>query len=310
MFVLNFKRIWKSGFVNFWRNGVVSLSAVLVMVVALSMIGSTILFSAVLQDALTTLKSKVDVNVYFTEDATDTEIQAFLAGIKALSEVAQVDYISRDQALADFQNRHAGDDLILQALNEVGGNPLLPYANIHAKDPSQYAQITQSIQTPGALVPGGRDIVYKVYSEEERNQAIIARLSQAIAGFHKVGLGIIIILLCIAALITFNTIRLTIYTAREEISVMRLVGAENGYVRGPFIAEGVIYGFIAGIITLLMFAPLTYWVSRTTAAYWQGIDLFHYYGVNFAEVAAIVLGSGVALGAISSYLAVRRYLKL
>lgn len=310
MFFLNVKRIWKSAFVNFWRNGSVSLSAVLVMTVALFMIGSTILLSAILEDSLTTLKEKVDINVYFAQDATEEEMQAFIQGLEALPEVAAVEYISRDQALEDFKVRHANDQLTLQALDEVGDNPLLAYINVKAHDPSQYQEIYRTIESPNALSPTARDIIYKVNYEEERNQKAIERLSLAIQGFQKVGFAVVVIFIITAALITFNTIRLTIYIAREEIAVMRLVGAENSYIRGPFIAEGVFYGMMGGILTLVLFYPLTVWVERGTSDFWGGLDLFQYYFSNFFQIAAIVLLAGALLGAVASYMAVRKYLSI
>ncbi|OHA84529.1 MAG: hypothetical protein A2408_00265 [Candidatus Yonathbacteria bacterium RIFOXYC1_FULL_52_10] len=310
MFFLNVKRIWKSGFVSFWRNGVVSLSAVLVMVVALFMIGSTILLSAVLEDSLTTLKEKVDINVYFAQDATDEEIQGFIKGLEALPEVSAVEYITRDQALMDFKERHANDQLTLQALDEVGDNPLLAYINVKADDPAQYQGIYTQIESPGALSPIERDIIYKVNYEEERNQRAIERLSLAIAGFQKVGFAIVIIFILTAALITYNTIRLTIYVSREEIAVMRLVGAENNYIRGPFIAEGVFYGIVGGILTIALFYPLTVWVEQGTSSFWGGLNLFDYYLSNFFQITVIVLLSGIVLGATASYMAVRKYLSI
>lgn len=308
MFLLNSKRIWQSGFVNFWRNGVVSLSAVLVMIVALFMIGSTILLSAALHDGLAQLKDKVDINVYFAEDASESDIQTFIKGLEAMPEVTKVEYTTRDQALVAFRERHKDDQLTLQALDEVGENPLLAYVNVKAQDPSQYAMIYNQINPSGGLSPQTTNVIQKINYKDAR--IAIERLSLAIVGFQKFGFAIIIVLILIAALIIFNTIRLTIYISREEIGVMRLVGADNAYIRGPFIAEGIIYGAMAGIFTLILFYPLTAWIKASTSVYWGGIDLFRYYIENFFQVVVIVLGSGIVLGAIASFLAVRRYLKL
>ena len=296
---------------NFWRNGVVSLSAVLVMVIALFMIGSTILLSAALHDGLTQLKEKVDINIYFTADAQESDIQAFIKSTQTLPEVASVEYVNRDQAKEEFMKRHQDDQLLLQALDEVGDNPLLAYVNVKAHDPSQYKLICDQVSPSGDLSPAKVSIIQNTGGcSEERNQLAIERLSLVIAGFQKFGLAVIVILILIAALITFNTIRLAIYDAREEIAVMRLVGADNRYIRGPFIAEGILYGIIAGIITIVLFYPLTLWVKSSTAAFWGGINLFSYYLSNFLEMVLVILGAGIVLGAVASYLAVRRYLRM
>ncbi len=137
----------------------------------------------------------------------------------------------------------------------------------------------------------------------------IERLSDLITGIQKMGIIVIITLVVIAVLITFNTIRLAIYTAREEIAIMRLVGARNPYVRGPFVVEGVLYGLIAALIAIALFYPVTLWLKSSTTSVYEGIDLFQYYVANFNQMFLIITGVGIALGALSSYLAVRKYLK-
>jgi cell division transport system permease protein len=114
----------------------------------------------------------------------------------------------------------------------------------------------------------------------------------------------------ISVLITFNTIRLAIFIARDEIGVMRLVGGNNRYIRGPFVVEGMIYGLTAGMLTLAILYPLTYWLKSTTQGFYGGVDLLHYFVANFVQIFLIIMLAGVLLGAVSSYLAVRKYLNL
>ena len=145
------------------------------------------------------------------------------------------------------------------------------------------------------------------------------QILQKIIGFEKKRLisrfvaGIInfvtLLLVIMSIVITFNTVRLAIYISREEISVMRLVGASNKYVRGPFVVEGIIYGFVASIITLTVFWGLTYYFGSFTQRMF-GINIFDYYSDNFINIFATIILSGVLLGMVSSYLAVRKYLKV
>jgi len=114
----------------------------------------------------------------------------------------------------------------------------------------------------------------------------------------------------ISIIITFNTVRLTIYISKEEISVMQLVGASKNYVRGPFVVTGIIVGLVAGLITMIIFFPVCYWLGNTTQNFFIGFNIFDYYISNFFEIIFIVIGAGVAIGAVSSFLAVRKYLKL
>ena len=308
MFWINTKRIFRSGLINFWRNGIVSLSSVLVMVVALSMIGSTILLSAFLHSTLKQIQDKIDINVYFHTNTDEAEVLKFKQSLESLPEVFAVTYVSKEEALNEFKKRHENDELTLQALNELNDNPLRPVLNVKAKAPSQYENIAKFLDTQSPLSAGSGAVVEKVNYND--NKTVIDKLTNIIAGVQKLGLVVTIILVIISILITFNTIRLAIYTAREEISVMRLVGADNRYIRGPFIVAGILYGVASAIITVSVFYPLTLWIKNNTASFYGGIDLFQYYVANFWQILSIILVSGVVLGAIASFFAVRRYLNV
>lgn len=300
------RRIIKAGFISFWRNGSVSLSAVFVAVIALFMIGSTLLLTAFLGTALKDLQDKIDINVYLDQNASETAILDLKKQIEALPEVKQVLYVSREDALAAFRERHKDDHRITQALDEVGGNPLTAILNIKAKDPAQYAGIAKALDGKSVVSTNTLSIVSKVnYSD---NQVAIERLSRLITGVKKLGSVITAIMVGIAALITFNTIRLAIFIARDEISVMRLVGGSNEYIRGPFVVEGILYGLVAGLLTIILLYPVTYWLKATTEGFYGGIDLSQYFIANFFQIFFIILFSGILLGAVSSYLAVRKYL--
>jgi len=307
MFWTDTKRIIKSGFASFWRSGLVSMSSILVMVVALSMIGSTILMSAFLNATLATIQDKIDINIYFNSDAPEEEILALKGSLELLPEVKSILYVSKEQALLDFRKRNENDQLTLQALDELDDNPLRAVLNVKAKETSQYASVASLLEDDSALSLGGAGIIDKVnYSD---NKTIIERLSKMVNGVEKFGFIVTVTLILISIFITLNTIRLVIYISREEIGVMRLVGADNKYVRGPFVVQGVIYGIISALLATALFYPLTSWIRNATGEFYGGIDLFQYYVDNFSQILVILLASGVLLGATSSFLAVRRYLR-
>ncbi|PIS04043.1 hypothetical protein COT83_02755, partial [Candidatus Peregrinibacteria bacterium CG10_big_fil_rev_8_21_14_0_10_44_7] len=143
MFWTNTQRIFKSGFVNFWRSGFISLASSLVMVTTLMVIGSLLFLGTLFDSTLTQIKNKVDINVYFVTDAQEEDILALKRSLEALPEVASIDYESREDVLAAFRERHADDQTMLQALDEIGDNPLRAVLNIRAKTPSQYETIAQ-----------------------------------------------------------------------------------------------------------------------------------------------------------------------
>jgi cell division transport system permease protein len=305
----NIKRTLKSGFVSFWRNGSVSLASVLVMIVTLLVISSIIFIGAMLSSTLKTIESKVDINVYITQTASDTDITSLQKSIKNLPEVATVTLTSREEALTQFRQKHQDDELTLKALDEIGTNPLGASFNIRAKDPSQYETIVKFLDSQKTGVDGsGAGIIERVnYSN---NKAAIDALNRIMTSSRKLGTIVVTFFALVSILITFNTIRLAIYIFREEIAVMRLVGASEMYIRGPFVTVGLMYGAVAGIITLILLYPMTYYVGPLTFNLGTGLNVFNYYIGNFGQMFLVVVGTGLILGAVSSYLAVKKYLKV
>ncbi len=294
---------------GFWRNSFVSLSAVFVMMVTLFVIGSIIFSGAILGKTMEQIKDKVDINVYFVRTASEEDILALKENLEKLPEVAPpIVYVSKEEALLNFQERHQNDEFTLQALDELGENPLGATLNIKAKHPSQYASIAKFLQGTSALSTGGSTIIDKV--NYYQNKDAIDRLTRIISSANKLGFILTIFLVIISVLITFNTIRLVIYMSKDEIAVMRLVGASNGYIRGPFFVAGALYGFISAILTLILFYPLTLWLGSTTERFFVGLNVFTYYTSNFGQIFLIIVASGMFIGAVSSFLAVRKYLKV
>lgn len=307
-FWVNTKRVLRSGFVSFWRNSVVSIASVLIITVTLFTLGLLLFVGALLQGFLEQIQSKVDVNIYFTIEASEENILTFKSDLENLAEVESVVYISRDEALANFRERHKDDYLTIQALEELSDNPLGATIGVKAREAAQYESIVNYLSGRADILSGPSAIIDKI--NYEQNKVAIERLIDIIDGARALGLAVTMFLVVISIIITFNTVRLAIYTAREEIAIMRLVGASNWYTRGPFIVEGVMYGIFSAIISLILFYPVTLWLGKTTERFFGGINLFSYYVGNFGEVFLVIVGVGVALGAVSSFLAVRKYLKI
>lgn len=308
MLWINIKRIIKSGFFNFSRSTFVSLSSVLIMIITLGVIASLIFISATLNASLNEIRDKVDINVYFIPSADESDILSLQKRLENLPDVASITYTSRDEALRIFKERHQNDELTLQALEELGENPLEASLNIKAKNPSQYESIANFLENQQVLSRDGTSIVDKV--NYFQNKIAIDKLNKIINTSERLGSIISLILIGISVLITLNTTRLAIYISREEISVMRLVGASSFYVRGPFVVVGIIYGALAGVLTLLLFYPITYWLGAQTTNLFLTFNVFDYYTHNFGQIFLIIMLSGIIIGAFSSYLAVRRYLKI
>lgn len=307
-FSTKLRRIIQAGFFNFWRNSTVSLASVLVMMVTLLSIGVISFSGAILETSLAELRDKIDVNVTFVPTAAEADVLAIKETVESLPEVLLVTYASKDEALETFKERHKNDQSILSALDELGYNPLGAVLNIKARDPSQYASVAEFLSGDGTLSKSGITIIDRINYFE--NKTAIDRLTNIISSADKLGFTLTIVLAVISMLIAFNTIRLTIYIAKDEISVMRLVGASMSYIQGPFVVVGIIYGAVAGILTLLLFLPITYYLAGATESFFGGFDLFSYYLRHFLELALIILLSGVLIGGVSSMLAIRKYLRI
>ncbi len=298
------KRIFSGGAKNFARGGSVTFATVLIMTVTLTIIGFLIFLSAILSHTLTLIEDKVDVNVYFNVDAPESEIQALISDIKALPQVVSAEYTTREEALAAFRERHAEDQLTLQALDELGDNPLGSSVAIRAQNPSQYEGIVNFLSEEN--VSGG--IIDRI--NYFQNKVVIDRLTAAIDATQKAGTIIVLVFAIASVIITLATIRLAIHNSRDEIAVMRLVGASNMYIRGPFIVAGILTGLVGAIIALLIFYPVTWYAGSALSTWLGGFNLFTYYTSNFALVFALLMGAGILLGGIASFLAVRRYLRV
>lgn len=300
-----FKRIIKAGFLNFRRNGSISWAAVLQVVNTLAIITIIILLQAVLQSALNQIKDKVDVRIYFTPDAPEENIMLLKSSLEQLPEVAGVIYTNAEEALRAFRERHSGDYPTIQALDELSLNPIYANLSVRANEVEQYENVANFMKSDGPRVLGSPSYIDKV--NYYQNKLIIDRLNAIISGAQKFGFLLTLYFVISSVIVTFNMIRLTIFISKEEIGVMRLVGASKMHVRGPFMIEGAIYGVIATLITLFLFLPATVWLGSNMTGF-LGINMYDYYVANILQISAILMLSGVVLGIISSFLAVRKYL--
>lgn len=306
MFFIKAKRIIVSGYRSFKRSGFTSFSSIFIMTITLFFITSLVFVQAALNSSLSDIKEKVDVTVYFVPGTSESSILEVEKILNNLPEISEVSYTSEKQALLDFRERHSNDYLTLQALDELDENPLGASLNIRAKDPSQYESIAKYFESDGTLSTEDLTIIDKV--DYNQNKVVIDRLTAIINGAQKLGFVLSFILILISILITFNTIRLIIYMSRDEIGVMKLVGAGSRYIRGPFIVSGAIVGACSALFTIILFIPVSFWLGKEVTDF-IGINLFTYYKSNFLQLFIIMLGSGISIGVISSIFAVHKHLK-
>ena len=295
-------RVIKSGWLSFWRNKWLSLAAIAMVSLAIFGITSLLLVNVLINSLITNLEDKIDISVYFRLDAPEEKILETRKELVKLDGVRSVEYVSAEEALKRFKEKHRNNQVLMQSLQELENNPLEAALNIKAQAASQYEAIADFFNQTKY-----QEIIDKINYLE--NKAVIARLFSMTKMVRQSGLLILIVLTVLATVVTFNTIRLTIYSVRKEIKVMKLVGASNWFIRGPFLVEGVIYGVVAAIISLLILYPLLWYFSPKITAYLPSTDLLYFFQANFLGLFLLQLAVGVVLGSVSSWLAVKKYLE-
>jgi len=298
-----FKRVIKTGWKGFRRNIGLSLATILIMVIVISLATLLFLLNPVSKILIADIEKKVDISVYFKEDISSEYILEVESEISKIPEVKDVEYISKDQALEKFIEKHKDDPVLMESLTELGSNPFLASLNVRAWDPSQYEQVANLLETSSF-----RNLIDNVDYHDRK--PVIEKVFSVVSGLNKIGIFFSILFAAIAVLIAFNTVRIAIYNSGEEISVMRLIGASNWFVRGPFLIQGIIIGFIAVLITLLITFGLCYGFDARIKTIAPDISIYSIFVSNFFLLFLIQLATGIGLGIISSYTAVRKYLKI
>lgn len=296
-------RIIKYGFLGFWRNGWLSTATLSVIILALLVFEGLMIFNILTKTALSSIQEKIDISIYFKRETPEDNILQIKKSLETLTEIKKIEYISSDKALEIFKERHRDDPAITQSLEELKENPLLASLNIKAYNPKEYAVIADYLEEAN----------FKVWFEKvtyAQNALVIDRLSRIINTAEKSGLTLIVFLALVAVLITFNTIRLAIYSSREEIGIMRLVGASNHFIRGPYVVEGIIYGLLAAILSVIIALPIIYFISPYIEIFIPEMNLWNYFTGHIITILGYQLIFGVGLGIISSIIAVRKYLKI
>ncbi len=280
----------------------ISVATLFVILLALMVFEGLIIFNTIANQAFNTIQDKIDISVYFKTTTSEDDILNIQNQLQSLSEVKSVQYISQDQALTIFESEHQGDQTITQAIQQLGTNPLEASLNIKANDPSKYSDIASYLENPSLS-----GMVDKV--SYQQNQVVIDRLAKIVNIGREAGLGLTAIFAILAILVAFNTILLAIYSNREEIEVMRLVGASNSFIRGPFIVEGIIYGTVAAVLSVAIGTPLVYFISPYIAVFIPGMDLMGYFTSSIFKIFGYELLFGIAIGVVSGVVAIRRYLR-
>ena len=302
------KRVFYLGLVNVVRNSFVSFSVILVMTVTLFIVGFSLLFVQVMGGVIDELAKKADMTVYFVPGTSEEQIQVFKERISELSYVREVIYVSQLTALEEYRKRHENDVDILKGLDILNENPFRARLSIRAYEPGElvYKRISDLLAESDIFSENKTTVIEK--NDYYQNREIIQRLNSVITTTKSLSWFIIILLTFISFIIVFNIIRLIIYLSREEIQVMRLIGAEDWYIRVPFLVSGGIYGLVGSVIAMLLLYPASGILSPQVERFFGGHGLIDYYISEFIILVLVLMLIGVLVGSISSYLSTMRYL--
>jgi cell division transport system permease protein len=304
-----FIRIIKTGGINFMRNAWLAIAAMAVMVVTLTIILFSLVTSATFNHTISKITAKIDISVYLNDSVTDAQRMTLTNQLRQLPAVKSVNYLSKDQALKEYKQQNAGNTQLLKAVAQTG-NPLPASIEIKPQDPSHIEPIKHFLDKPhnkklqdpqaGTSYSGDR-------------KAAIDNIAHATNILRRIGVVAILVFAAISMMIIFNTIQMAIFNRREEIQIMRLLGATTTYIRGPFVVESVIYGVLSAVISVFLIYGVFLTTSNALKASSLGLlDIDYaarYFHHHFAILLTLQIAIGIIIGAVSSVIATRRYLK-
>lgn len=304
---ITFWRIIRTGIVNFFRNASLAIAAVAVMVVTLTIILLSLVVNTTLNGTISQIVDRIDVSVYLNDDVTARERDDFVERLNQLPNVDSTRYLTKDDAMVAYKEDNANNPKLLVAISETD-NPLPATIRVKPVDLDKVQDIKDFLE---------KDENIKLQSDEpsytgDRKEAI-DKISHAAGTLRQVGVAGIVLFAVVSVLIIFNTIQMAIFNRRDEISIMRLLGANTWYIRGPFIVESALYGIVAGLISTLLIKSLFVASSGTLEASSLGLlDIKYaqtYFNDNFWLLLLIQLSVGIVIGITSAAIATQRYLK-
>lgn len=308
--IITLRRVIRSGVINFVRNATLAVAAIAVMVVTLTTILISVITNAAFNNTINQIASKINISVYLNDSASTQQRNTLIAQLRGLKEVKNVSYISKDEALAEYKTENAGNQGLLQAINETGGNPLPASIQIDPIDPAKIDQIKAVLNKP-STVQLENPTAGTSYSGDRK--AAINKIASTTDVLRRVGVAIVVIFAFISMLIIFNTIQMAIFNRRDELTIMRLLGATTWYIRGPFVVESSIYGICAAVISVSLVDLVFVLSSSALQATSLGLLDIGYADTYFHRYLWLLLTAqlvvGIVIGAVSSVIATRRYLK-
>ncbi len=297
-------RVIKFSFQDIVRNGWLSVATVTILLLALLSINVLLTVQTISDSAIEAVKQKIDISLYMDPAASEEEISALRAQIASLPEVSSITYVSKEKALASFREKYSNNPEILQALKELGRNPLSPSLAIMPADTARSPMLIAQLQQIDSDIIESRDFA--------DNSVILEKINYVTERINEVGWFLIAIFMFTSLLVAYNTIRVAIYTHRREIEIMRLVGASNYFIYMPYFISAFVYSLISVLIAICVFFPFLTVLQPYLEVFFSdyGVNLIAFFTENFWAVFGLQFLLIFVINGVASWLAARRYSKV
>lgn len=305
--LITFGRILKNGLQGFFRNATLAIAAIAVMVITLTIVLFSLIANATFGNTIQQITDRIDISVYLKDSVNKAQTDKLIGELKTNPNIKSVSYLSKDGALESYKKQNQGNIDLLLAISQTD-NPLPATILIKPKDPNKIAELEAYLNKPDIKALQSDETSYS----GERKTAL-DKITKATAFMRQAGFIGVIVFASVSILIIFNTIRMAIFNRRDELTIMRLLGAGTWYIRGPFVVETILYGVISAAISIALCNTL--FVVSASAFDASSLGLLditfanRFFADNFWTILASQLGLGILIGAASSMIATRRYLK-
>jgi len=305
--LVTLSRVIKTGGQNFIRNAWLSVAAIAVMIITLSIILFSVIANVTFTNSIKQLTNKIDISVYLKDSVTEDRRNQLIGDLKKIGNVKSVEYVSKNQALVDYKKANENNTDLLLAISQTD-NPLPASLRIKPRDVNKIEEIRAYVEKPEV-----KELQSDKTSYSGVRKQAIDKITSATHFIQQVGFIAVIIFIVISMLIIFNTIQMAIFNRRDELQIMRLLGASTWYIRGPFIVETIFYGIVSAVVSVSICNSLFLLASSTFDASSLGLlDITFankYFTDHFWLILTLQLTIGILIGAVSSFIATRRYLK-
>jgi cell division transport system permease protein len=303
---VTFSRIVNTGAVNFMRNAWLAIAAMAVMVITLTIVLFSIIANATFSNTIDQITAKIDVSAFLKDGLSEEDVDRFITEIDRLPNVKSTNYVSKSEALEKYKQENANNPDLLSAISQTD-NPLPATIQIKPIDLNRLEEIRSFLNKSSS-----KKLVADVSYKDDRKEAI-DKITHATNLLQRAGIIAVLVFAFISVLIIFNTIQMAIFNRRDELTIMRLLGASTWYIRGPFVVESIIYGILSALFSTLLINSL--FVASSSALQASSLGLLDinysatYFKEHFWALLLMQLGIGILIGAVSSIVATRRYLK-